>query len=83
MTTRISSLKVSFGLCPILHLFYSTHFFLLLYSLLPIYPVRVITTCVFLATFMMLSVVYITTYISKGVTLKDCKGTRLDSSCLD
>ena len=59
--------------------------YVLLYAFFPAfvlafaYPVRVITVFVFIATFMILSVVYITTYISKGVTLKDFKGTRLDS----
>lgn len=44
------------------------------------YPVRVITMFVFIGTFMVLSIVYFTTYLSKGVTLKDCKGTKLDNN---
>ena len=52
--------------------------YILLYSFFPTfiiafaYPTRVITVFVFIATFMILSVVYFTTYISKGVTMKAC-----------
>ena len=59
--------------------------YILLYAFFPAfvlafaYPVRVITVFVFVATFMILSIVYITTYVSKGVTMKDCKGTKLGS----
>ena len=37
------------------------------------YPTRVITIFAFVATFLVLSIVYLTTYIKKGVDLKACK----------
>ena len=52
--------------------------YILLYSFFPAfvlafaYPTRVITIFVFTATFMILSVVYLTTYMNKGLTLKIC-----------
>ena len=53
--------------------------YVLLYSFFPAfvlafaYPTRVITIFAFIATFLVLSIVYLTTYIKKGVTLKACK----------
>ena len=53
--------------------------YILLYSFFPAfvlafaYPTRVITIFAFVATFLVLSIVYLTTYIKKGVTLKACK----------
>ena len=55
--------------------------YVLLYSFFPAfvlafaYPTRVITTFVFIATFLVLSIVYLTTYIKKGIwkKLKDVR----------
>jgi hypothetical protein len=50
--------------------------YVLLYSFFPAfvlafaYPTRVITIFAFIITFLILSIVYLTTYIKKGVTLK-------------
>ena len=52
--------------------------YILLYSFFPAfvlafaYPIRVITIFAFIVTFMVLSTVYLITYIKKGVTLKVC-----------
>ena len=56
--------------------------YILLYSFFPAfvlafaYPTRVITIFTFVATFLVLSIVYLTTYIKKGVTLKACKDVK-------
>ena len=56
--------------------------YVLLYSFFPAfvlafaYPTRVITIFAFIATFLVLSIVYLTTYIKKGVTLKCLKNVR-------
>ena len=56
--------------------------YVLLYSFFPAfvlafaYPTRVITIFAFIATFLVLSIVYLTTYIKKGVTLKSLKDVR-------
>ena len=56
--------------------------YVLLYSFFPAfvlafaYPTRVITMFAFIATFLVLSIVYLTTYIKKGVTLKSLKDVR-------
>ena len=56
--------------------------YVLLYSFFPAfvlafaYPTRVITMFAFIATFLVLSIVYLTTYIKKGVTLKRLKDVR-------
>ena len=53
--------------------------YVILYSFFPAfvlafaYPTRVITIFAFMATFLVLSIVYLTTYIKKGVTLKILK----------
>jgi hypothetical protein len=53
--------------------------YVLLYSFFPAfvlafaYPTRVITIFAFIITFLILSIVYLTTYIKKGVTLKSLK----------
>ena len=56
--------------------------YVLLYSFFPAfvlafaYPTRVITIFAFTATFLVLSIVYLTTYIKKGVTLKCLKDVK-------
>ena len=56
--------------------------YVLLYSFFPAfvlafaYPTRVITMFAFIATFLVLSIVYLTTYIKKGVILKRLKDVR-------
>ena len=53
--------------------------YVLLYSFFPAfvlafaYPTRVITIFTFIVTFLILSIVYLTTYIKKGITLKSLK----------
>ena len=53
--------------------------YVILYSFFPAfvlafaYPTRIITIFAFMATFLVLSIVYLTTYIKKGVTLKILK----------
>ena len=53
--------------------------YVILYSFFPAfvlafaYPTRVITIFAFMATFLVLSIVYLTTYIKKGITLKFLK----------
>ena len=53
--------------------------YVLLYSFFPAfvlafaYPTRVITIFAFIVTFLILSIVYLTTYIKKGITLKSLK----------
>ena len=66
--------------------------YILLYSFFPAfvlafaYPTRVITVFVFIATFTLLSIVYLTTYMQKGVTMKSCgtvntRGDERDRNC--
>ena len=56
--------------------------YILLYSFFPAfvlafaYPTRVITMFAFIATFLVLSIVYLTTYIKKGFNLKSLKNIR-------
>ena len=56
--------------------------YVLLYSFFPAfvlafaYPTRVITIFAFIGTFLVLSIVYLTTYIKKGVNLKSFKDVR-------
>ena len=56
--------------------------YVLLYSFFPAfvlafaYPTRVITIFAFIATFLVLSIVYLTTYIKKGVNLKQLKDVK-------
>lgn len=45
------------------------------------YPTRIITVFVFVATFFALSIVYITTYMKKGVNLKCCRQKRCPTYC--
>ena len=53
--------------------------YVILYSFFPAfvlafaYPTRIITIFAFMATFLVLSIVYLTTYIKKGITLKFLK----------
>ena len=53
-------------------------FYVLLYSFFPAfilafaYPIRTLTVFAFISAFMVLSIVYLTTYIRKGVILKGC-----------
>ena len=53
--------------------------YVLLYSFFPAfvlafaYPTRIITIFTFIVTFLILSIVYLTTYIKKGITLKSLK----------
>ena len=54
-------------------------FYVLLYSFFPAfilafaYPIRTLTIFAFVSAFMVLSIIYLTTYIKKGVTLKGCE----------
>ena len=54
-------------------------FYVLLYSFFPAfilafaYPIRTLTIFAFVSAFMVFSIIYLTTYIKKGVTLKGCE----------
>ena len=58
--------------------------YIVLYSFFPAfvlafaYPTRIITVFAFISTFMILSVVYLTTFIKKGITLKACQCCQCD-----
>ena len=53
--------------------------YIVLYSFFPAfvlafaYPIRILTLFTFISTFMILAVVYLTTFLKKGVTLKTCQ----------
>ena len=62
-------------------------FYVLLYSFFPAfilafaYPIRTLTIFAFVSAFMVLSIIYLTTYIKKGVTLKGCEN-KCSNLCL-